>query len=222
MQWNPSTATCMAIRIRFTPSALRCVPTLHQAMEQLYSGIGASEGDDVIINSCATEGNNTVILGFYFNLLKDTRKKHIITTQLEHPSVRESCRFLEQHGVKVTYLAPDREGLITAQMLKDAITDQTALVSVMWANNETGLILPIKEISASLQGAWRLSAHRRRAGHRQDQSRPAGDSGRSFDLQCPQVSRTQRGRRPLYPQRCKPAAPVAWWRADGRTPRWYR
>ncbi len=138
MYGNPNSLHSFGIEVR---------PYLHQAMEQLYVGIGASDEDDIIVNSCATEGNNTVILGIYFNLLKDTRKKHIITTQLEHPCVRESCRFLERHGVKVTYLAPDREGLITAKMVKEAITDQTALVSAMWANNETGLILPIKEIS---------------------------------------------------------------------------
>ncbi len=91
MYGNPNSLHSFGIEVR---------PYLHQAMEQLYVGIGAHDEDD-IINSCATEGNNTVILGFYFNLLKDTRKKHIVTTQLEHPCVRESCRFLEQHGVKV-------------------------------------------------------------------------------------------------------------------------
>ncbi len=138
MYGNPNSLHSFGIEVR---------PYLHQAMEQLYAGIGASDDDDIIITSRATEGTNTVILGIYFNLLKDTRKKHIITTQLEHPCIRESCRFLEQHGVKVTYLAPNREGLITAEAVKEAITDQTALVSVMWANNETGLILPIREIS---------------------------------------------------------------------------
>ncbi|NOY14213.1 MAG: cysteine desulfurase, NifS family [Deltaproteobacteria bacterium] len=138
MYGNPNSLHSFGIEVR---------PYLHQAMEQLYAGIGARDEDDIIINSCATEGNNTVILGLYFNLLKDTRKKHIVTTQLEHPCVRESCRYLEKHGVKVTYLPPDRDGLITAKAVKEAITDQTALVSVMWANNETGLILPLKEIS---------------------------------------------------------------------------
>ena len=138
MYGNPNSLHSFGIEVR---------PYLHRAVEQLYVGIGARDEDDIIINSCATEGNNTVIFGFYFTLLKDTRKKHIVTTQLEHPCIRESCRFLEQHGVKVTYLAPDHDGMITAKMVKEAITDQTALVSVMWANNETGLILPIKEIS---------------------------------------------------------------------------
>jgi len=138
MYGNPNSLHSFGIEVR---------PYLHQAMEQLYTGINAADEDDIVINSCATEGNNTVILGFYFNLLKDTRKKHIITTQLEHPCIRESCRYLETHGVKVTYLAPDHDGMITAEAVREAITDQTALVSVMWANNETGLILPIREIA---------------------------------------------------------------------------
>lgn len=138
MYGNPNSLHSYGIEVR---------PYLHQAMEQMYTGIGARDEDDIIINSCATEGNNTVIMGMYFNLLKDTRKKSLVTTQLEHPCVREACRFLETQGVKVTYLAPDRDGMITADMVKEAINDKTALVSVMWANNETGLILPIKEIA---------------------------------------------------------------------------
>lgn len=135
---NPNSLHSFGIEVR---------PYLHQAMEQLYAGIGAGDEDDIIVNSCATEGNNTVIMGMYFSLLKDTRKKRLVTTQLEHPCIREACRFLETQGVQVTYLAPDSQGLITAQMVKEAINDKTALVSVMWANNETGLILPIKEIA---------------------------------------------------------------------------
>lgn len=138
MYGNPNSLHSYGIEVR---------PYLHQAMEQMYAGIGARDEDDIIINSCATEGNNTVIMGMYFNLLKDTRKKRLVTTELEHPCVREACRFLETQGVQVTYLAPDRDGMITAEMVKEAINDKTALVSVMWANNETGLILPIKEIA---------------------------------------------------------------------------
>jgi cysteine desulfurase len=138
MYGNPNSLHSYGIEVR---------PYLHRAMEQLYAGIGARDEDDVIVNSCATEGNNTVIMGMYFSLLKDTRKKRLVTTQLEHPCIQEACRFLETQGVKVTYLAPDRQGMITADMVKEAISDKTALVSVMWANNETGLILPIKEIA---------------------------------------------------------------------------
>ncbi|MFW6387335.1 MAG: NifS family cysteine desulfurase [Thermodesulfobacteriota bacterium] len=137
MYGNPNSLHSFGIEVR---------PYLHRAMEQLYTGIGADDDDDIIINSCATEGNNTVIMGMYFSLLKETRKKGIVTTKLEHPSIRESCCFLEKQGVKVTWLSPDADGLITAEMVRDAISDTTALVSVMWANNETGLILPVEEI----------------------------------------------------------------------------
>lgn len=138
MYGNPNSLHSFGIEVR---------PYLHQAMEQMYAAINAGDEDDIIVNSCATEGNNTVIMGMYFSLLKETRKKRIVTTQLEHPCIREACRFLETHGVKVTYLAPDRQGMITPEMVKEVITDKTALVSVMWANNETGLILPVKEIA---------------------------------------------------------------------------
>ena len=138
MYGNPNSLHSFGIEVR---------PYLHRAMEQLYAGIGAGDEDDVIVNSCATEGNNTVLMGMYFSLFKDTRKKELVTTQLEHPCVREACRFLETLGVKVTYLAPDHDGMITADMVKEVINDKTALVSVMWANNETGLVLPIKEIA---------------------------------------------------------------------------
>ena len=142
MYGNPNSLHAYGIEVR---------PYLHQAMEQMYAAINAGDEDDIIVNSCATEGNNTVIMGMYFSLLKETRKKRIVTTQLEHPCIREACRFLETQGVKVTYLAPDRQGMITPQMVKEAISDKTALVSVMWANNETGLILPIKEIAEVCQ-----------------------------------------------------------------------
>ncbi|MFA5700788.1 MAG: NifS family cysteine desulfurase [Desulfuromonas sp.] len=137
MYGNPNSLHAFGIEVR---------PYLHRAMEQLYAGIGATDADDVVINSCATEGNNTVIMGMYFSLLKETRKKSIVTTELEHPSIREACRFLELQGVKVTYLCPNADGLITAEMVREKITDTTALVSVMWANNETGQILPVEEI----------------------------------------------------------------------------
>jgi cysteine desulfurase len=65
---------------------------------------------------------------------------------VEHPAITATCRFLETQGVKVTYLPVNEEGIISAQTLKDFITDETALVSIMWANNETGKIFPIKKI----------------------------------------------------------------------------
>lgn len=116
------------------------------AIEKLYAGINARDEDDVIITSCATESNNWVIKGIYFDEIVRKGKKHIITTEVEHPAVRSTCSFLESLGVEVTYLPINSQGSITAEQVREALRDDTALVSVMWANNETGLIFPIEEI----------------------------------------------------------------------------
>jgi len=125
----------------------------HQAMsialDRLYSAIGADDEDDIIINGCATEGNNTVIKGVFLESLAKGTPCHIITSQIEHPCIMNSCRYLEEEqGVEVTYLPVDKDGLVTLDSLKSAlIPGKTSLVSIMWANNETGLINPIKELA---------------------------------------------------------------------------
>lgn len=119
---------------------------IREAFDKLYKGISANDRDDIIITSCATESNNWVLKGVYFDLLRNGEKNHIITTQVEHPAVLSTCKFLGELGVRVTYLPVNEYGLINLSDLEDAITPQTALVSVMWANNETGIIFPIREI----------------------------------------------------------------------------
>jgi cysteine desulfurase len=117
------------------------------AMDRLYSGIGAGDEDDIIITSCACEGNNHVLKGVYFDLLRHGRKNEILTTQVEHPCVRNACAFLEELGVKVTYMPVNADGVIDADTLRRHIhPERTALVSVMWANNETGLVFPVQEL----------------------------------------------------------------------------
>ena len=122
-------------------------PALRIAMDQLYNGINASDKDDVIVTSCATESNNWVLKGIYFDMIKNGDKEHIITSSVEHPSVMAACKFLESQGVRVTYLPVNSEGVIEIDDLKNAIDEKTALVSIMWANNETGMIFPVKEIA---------------------------------------------------------------------------
>ena len=122
-------------------------PALRVAMDQLYKGINASDNDDVIVTSCATESNNWVLKGIYFDKIKNGDKDHIITSSVEHPSIIAACKFLESQGVRVTYLPVNSEGVIEVEDLKNAIDDKTALVSIMWANNETGMIFPVKEIA---------------------------------------------------------------------------
>lgn len=124
-----------------------CHPALRKAMDHMYEAIGARDDDDIVITSCATESNNWVLKGVYFDLIKDGEKDHIITTEVEHPSVTATCRWLEEQGVRVTYLPVNSDGVVEAHTVRDFITDKTALVSVMWANNETGAIFPVEQIA---------------------------------------------------------------------------
>jgi len=123
-------------------------PDMATAIDRIYSGIGASDNDDVIINGCATEGNNTVLKAVWTDLILRGDKSRIVTSQVEHPSIAHTLDWLETRGVEVIRLAPDKEGLITPDILaEDFDADKTALVSIMWANNETGLINPVEALA---------------------------------------------------------------------------
>ncbi len=124
-----------------------CHPALRKAMDSMYEAIGARDEDDIVVTSCATESNNWVLKGVYFDLIKNGEKDHIVTTEVEHPSVTATCRWLEEQGVRVTYLPVNADGVVEAHTVRDFITDKTALVSVMWANNETGAIFPVEQIA---------------------------------------------------------------------------
>ena len=121
-------------------------PALKSAMEKIYAGIHAPKEDSVVVTSCATESNNWVLKSIYFQYILTGRKNHIIISEVEHPSVISTAKFIESQGCKVTYLPINSDGLIDAQSVRDNITDKTALVSVMMANNETGAIFPVEEI----------------------------------------------------------------------------
>mgnify|MGYP002252837241 FL=1 len=99
--------------------------------------------------SCGTESDNWAIRAAAWQGRHTGR--HIITTAVEHSAVLEPCRQLEQEGYAVTYLAPDRQGNITAQQVADALREDTALVSVMLVNNETGCVFPVGEIARLLR-----------------------------------------------------------------------
>ncbi len=123
-------------------------PAMRQAMDRLYCGIGAGNEDDIIVTSCACEGNNHVLKGVYFDLVRNGPKNEILTTQVEHPCVRNTCAFLEELGAKVVYMPVNADGIVDAATLRRHIhPDRTALVSVMWANNETGLVFPVRELA---------------------------------------------------------------------------
>ena len=121
-------------------------PALSKAIDQVYTALNASDNDDVVFTSCATESNNWVLQSVFTDHIVNGDKNHIVTTEVEHPSILSTCKFLEEQGVKVTYLPVNDQGIVEAHTVKSFITDKTALVSVMWASNETGMIFPIKEI----------------------------------------------------------------------------
>jgi len=123
-------------------------PALTKAIDQAYTAINASDNDDIVFTSCATESNNWVLQSVFTDYIVNGEKNHIVTSEVEHPSVLSTCKFLEEQGVKVTYLPVNEQGVVEAHTVKSFITEKTALVSIMWASNETGMINPIEEISA--------------------------------------------------------------------------
>ncbi|MEA1892400.1 MAG: NifS family cysteine desulfurase [Campylobacterota bacterium] len=126
-------------------------PAISKAIDQVYTALNASDDDDIVFTSCATESNNWVLQSVFTDHIVNGDKNHIVTTEVEHPSVLSTCRFLEEQGVKVTYLPVNDQGIVDANTVKSFITDKTALVSVMWASNETGMIFPIREIGEICQ-----------------------------------------------------------------------
>lgn len=113
-----------------------------EAREQVASLLGA-EASEVIFTSCGTEGDNAAIRAA---LSAQPNKRHIVTTQVEHPAVLNVCKRLEKQGYTVTYLSVNSQGQIDLDELEASLTGNTALVSVMYANNETGVIFPIERI----------------------------------------------------------------------------
>ncbi|MCD4668315.1 MAG: NifS family cysteine desulfurase [Sulfurimonas sp.] len=121
-------------------------PALSNAIDQVYTALNASDNDDIVFTSCATESNNWVLKSVFNDYIVNGDKDHIITTEVEHPSILSTCKWLEEEGVKVTYLPVNEQGVVEPHVVKSFITEKTALVSVMWASNETGAIFPIKKI----------------------------------------------------------------------------
>jgi len=113
------------------------------AREQVASLIHAKPGE-IVFTGCGSESDNHAIKGVAFS--RKNRGNHIITTTIEHPAVLNTCKYLETMGYEVTYLPVDQEGQIEPDDVEKAIQKSTILISVMYANNETGNVLPIHEI----------------------------------------------------------------------------
>jgi cysteine desulfurase len=116
---------------------------IERARSQVADLIGA-QAMDIIFTSCATESNNSAIAAA---LQANPRERHIVTSSVEHSAVLNHCIALEKEGYRVTYLPVDREGLLKLVDLETAIEEDTAVVSLMWANNETGVLFPVERIA---------------------------------------------------------------------------
>src|ERR1700680_2403049 len=116
---------------------------VEKARKQIADLVGANP-KEIVFTSGATESNNLAIKGVAEMYAE--KGNHIITPATEHKAVLDTCKKLEKHGYRVTYLALKQDGLVDLDQLRDAITDKTILVSGMYANNEIGVIQPIAEI----------------------------------------------------------------------------
>ncbi|MGA1791444.1 MAG: cysteine desulfurase NifS [bacterium] len=117
---------------------------LKEAREQVAALIGAMP-DEIIFTSCGTESDNTAI---HSALAVQPDKRHIVTSRVEHPAVKSLCEHLANDGYQVTFIPVDSEGRLNMDRYKESLTPDTALVSLMWANNETGVLFPVEEAAA--------------------------------------------------------------------------
>ena len=131
---NPSSMHYMAIPAE---------QAITRAREQVAQLINA-DPSEIVFTSCGTESDNAAIRGV---LAAVPGKKHIITTRVEHPAVRNLCQYLGKNGYRLTELPVDKLGQLDLDELRETLDDDTALVSIMWANNETGVVFPITEIA---------------------------------------------------------------------------
>jgi cysteine desulfurase len=129
---------------------------VEKARGQVAGLIGAADPGEVIFTSGGTESDNWAILGA---LARDPAKKHIVTTRVEHEAVRKLCEKLETSGYTVTWLGVNEEGLLDLEELRAALRPDTAVVSVMLANNETGILFPMLQIAAVVRESSKALFH---------------------------------------------------------------
>lgn len=122
-----------------------------QAARGAVAHLAGARADEVIFTSGATEANNIAILGLRAHG-EATSRRHIVTTAIEHKAVLEPVQALVSQGFEATYIVPDPHGRVNADAVLEAVREDTLLVSVMHANNETGALQPIREIAAGLAG----------------------------------------------------------------------
>jgi cysteine desulfurase len=118
-----------------------------EARERLAGLLGASP-DEIIFTSCGTESDSTAIRAA---ILSNPNKKHILTSRVEHPAVKNLLEYLSKNGYRATFVPVDRKGRLDLDYLYNHLSEDTAIVSLMWANNESGVIFPIEEVGSVLK-----------------------------------------------------------------------
>jgi len=117
---------------------------LKQSRKQIQNLLGVEHDSEIIFTSCGTESNSTALLSA---IKAQPDRKEIITTSVEHPAILNVCEYLEKDGYKVHYMEVDSKGNLDLEIYKSLLSDKVAIVSVMWANNETGTIFPVEEMA---------------------------------------------------------------------------
>lgn len=117
---------------------------ISEARRRVASLINCSP-EEIYFTSCGSESDNTALKGIAY--ANKEKGNHIITSKIEHPAILNSCKSLENKGFKISYIDVDKDGMLNLEKLESEITDQTILISIMYANNEIGTIEPIKEIA---------------------------------------------------------------------------
>jgi cysteine desulfurase len=123
---------------------------IKKARKQIQQLLGAEHDSEIIFTSCGTESDSTAIMSA---LKAQPERNEIITTVVEHPAVLSLCEYLEKEGYKVHYLTVDRKGRLDIDKYKSLLSDRVAIVSVMWANNESGTLFPVLEMAEMANAA---------------------------------------------------------------------
>jgi cysteine desulfurase len=136
---NPASAHSLGRRMK---------AAVEHARGQVAQLLGAADASEIVFTSCGSESDNWAISGF---LEQNPDRRHIITTRVEHEAVRNLCEHLEQRGCEVSWLDVNEVGELNLDQLRDALRPETGIVSIMLANNETGVLFPIPEIGAIIR-----------------------------------------------------------------------
>ena len=192
---------------------------LDEAREKVAALMNANP-EEIVFTGCGTESDNMAIKGVALALQEKGR--HIITTQVEHHAVLHTCQFLEKMGYEITYLPVDSTGMIDLEELRRSIKPQTVLISIMFANNETGTIFPVQEIGeiAREKGIlFHTDAVQAMGKIPVDLKKLPVDI---LSLSGTQVKYPQGNRGPVHPPRNKDVFPHPWRRPGAEPARRYR